>query len=68
VAVISSNAVWWGKIAARVSGAATGCATERKQRPASGVLIGSGFIWVSSRQGRRISLLKGLRCVCERCR
>src|SRR5580658_828919 len=36
------------KIAARVSGAATGCARARKPRQASGALIGSPFIWMSS--------------------
>jgi hypothetical protein len=29
-------------------GAATGCAMARRPRPASGALIGSGFIWMSS--------------------
>ena len=50
------------KIAARVSGAPTGCAMDRRPLPVSRGLIGSGFIWMSSLQG------VGLRRACEGCR
>ena len=48
------------KMAARVSGAATGCGTVRRPRPTSGALIGVDFIWMSPVSTRGNSLVEGL--------